>query len=910
MLRPIHIFFITLSFLAIAGQVQGQLEQGDKETFAKCQDLHKEGNWLEARKLAEALVTKFSDAPASRHQLVFTNELANLNQRLGNHGEAIEGYQKCLSIASEVLGEKSPVEAQLKNNLAALMQTLGDFQTAENLNRDALALRISIEGQDSEKIVPAMNNLGSLLWCIGDYAGAEKLFRNALKIRTENLGVSHIDTARSMANLSGLLFYRDRVTEAAPLAEKAVEIFSQSSGIQHPDTLEAAMFLGEIRRAQKNPSAALELYGRCLDGRLAVFKSNQHAEVAEAHARIGDAHRELGDFEKALSAYAESGAIYDAVLRKNHSDKTQGIYGSGLAALALEDDARALNFARKLSEIEFFNLKAILQFTNERQRLAYQEMFQSQHLFANLGAAEELGTFLLRQKGLVIDSLIAEARLMKNYDDPLIGASVKELQQLRADYRTAFLRGNKDTSSIDEAVRKQHHKVLEQIGREDRELLTNASIGDIQQALKPGETLVDYLVYRKYSKGSEFENRYGAVVASADSLAFVDCGSAEDINGIVETLAGFLSNPELHNDETAREVMTRLYQELIQTALAAAPDTRSLILCPDSQLSFVPFAATIDETGKFLIEKISVSYVSASRALLKPESNLAPKNDAILIGNPEFSNTTAEKIPVSDRRGLLSTIGSTTLEFIASGLVPLEGAEREVAQLAPILETNGLSTRTLIGASATEEAIRDIIDQPAILHFATHGFYLPAFAPRTAENRNSGSVPDEVAGFHNPTFGSWIALTGSHETVTSWAGGSVPNPGTDGILMANEAAELNLEGTRVVTLSACDTATGQATGGDGVLGIRRGFRMAGAENVLTTLWPINDTVTVNIMKDFYSAMGNASPSDALNKVQRNWLVKIRDNPEAIQMPTQDGRTTPVGGLYWSLNLAAPFLLSR
>ena len=64
------------------------------------------------------------------------------------------------------------------------------------------------------------------------------------------------------------------------------------------------------------------------------------------------------------------------------------------------------------------------------------------------------------------------------------------------------------------------------------------------------------------------------------------------------------------------------------------------------------------------------------------------------------------------------------------------------------------------------------------------------------------------------------------------------------------------------------------------------------------------------MKDFYSSLSRSSADEALSAVQREWLVKIRDNPEAIAMQTQDGGTVPVGGLYWSLNLAAPFLLSR
>jgi len=106
-------------------------------------------------------------------------------------------------------------------------------------------------------------------------------------------------------------------------------------------------------------------------------------------------------------------------------------------------------------------------------------------------------------------------------------------------------------------------------------------------------------------------------------------------------------------------------------------------------------------------------------------------------------------------------------------------------------------------------------------------------------------------------------------------------------------------------LRACKPTTGE-----GVLGIRRGFRLAGAEHVLTTLWPINDQVTVTLMREFYGDLVRGSPTASLSAAQRKWLVRLRDDPEAVELPTADGGAFPVGGLHWAVNLAGPFLLSR
>ena len=105
---------------------------------------------------------------------------------------------------------------------------------------------------------------------------------------------------------------------------------------------------------------------------------------------------------------------------------------------------------------------------------------------------------------------------------------------------------------------------------------------------------------------------------------------------------------------------------------------------------------------------------------------------------------------------------------------------------------------------------------------------------------------------------------------------------------------LDLKGTWLVTLSACDTGSGEARAGEGVMGLRRGFVEAGAQNLLMSLWPISDEFTVQIMSDFYeSAHQSGNAPEALAKVQRHWLVKLRKEQ----------------GLASAVNLAGPFIMS-
>src|SRR5439155_3167428 len=138
------------------------------------------------------------------------------------------------------------------------------------------------------------------------------------------------------------------------------------------------------------------------------------------------------------------------------------------------------------------------------------------------------------------------------------------------------------------------------------------------------------------------------------------------------------------------------------------------------------------------------------------------------------------------------------------------------------------------------------VESPDILHIATHGFFLPDIEPPKGDlpdrARGIGGVSEfgsgGVTGFAQSSFGprlalrnpmhrSGLALAGAQATLEAWKRGEVPPTDNDGIVTAEEVGGLKLDGTWLVTLSACDTGTGEARSGEGVLGLRRGFIQAG-----------------------------------------------------------------------------------
>ena len=129
---------------------------------------------------------------------------------------------------------------------------------------------------------------------------------------------------------------------------------------------------------------------------------------------------------------------------------------------------------------------------------------------------------------------------------------------------------------------------------------------------------------------------------------------------------------------------------------------------------------------------------------------------------------------------------------------------------------------------------------------------------------------------------SGIALARAQSTLDAWKRGEIPPTDQDGIISAEEVGSLDLNGTWLVALSACDTGMGKLRAGEGVMGLRRGFIQAGAQNLLMTLWPVLDRATSEFMLDFYSSVQKSgNPPEALASVQRNWLVSLRKKQSAL-----------------------------
>jgi CHAT domain-containing protein len=291
---------------------------------------------------------------------------------------------------------------------------------------------------------------------------------------------------------------------------------------------------------------------------------------------------------------------------------------------------------------------------------------------------------------------------------------------------------------------------------------------------------------------------------------------------------------------------------------------RRIFIAPDGALNLIPFAALVDEAGRYLVKRYEFSYLTSGRDLLRLQVKQPNRQSALIIADPDFG--AGAKGAATQGRILKyhpSTNPSTGSAPPAYYFSPLKGTAGEAAALREMMNDATVLTQ----AQATEAALKQV-SGPRLLHIATHGFFLESQRPSSGEDRllRPVSLQKPVAGqIENPLLRSGLALAGANRQKNDET--------DDGILTAQEAAGLDLWGTKLVVLSACDTGVGEVKNGEGVYGLRRALVLAGSETQVMSLWPVSDKGTRDLMIEYYRRLlKGEGRSAALRQVQLQMLA--------------------------------------
>lgn len=855
-----------------------------------------QGNYEKAKSFYEESLILSKKILGEKHPTIAQslNNFGLLFYAQGNYSQAESLYQQALTMRKEILGETHSDTAQSFNNLALMYHQQGYYQKAESYYQQALTIYQKTLGENHPDTLTILNNLGELYRSQGNYQEAEAIYLQVLTQRKKILGDNHSDVAQSLNNLALMYHELGDFEKAEPLYVESLGIYTKNFGENNPDTATSLNNLGELYRLQGKYAQAEILYQKSLAIRKKLL-GEKHSDIAQSLNNLALLSQLQGKASQAEKFFQQSLNIYKETLGEKHPNIATLLNNLGGFYWEKENINLALDYLTQGTNLEEERLTDFLNtIGDESRKQAYINTLSSStniaitlHLksASNNPQASRLAlTTILRRKGRVLDALSNIIVSLRQKQTPEIQALFDNLAQKRSQLASLSFEGmgkfssaeyQKSLNSLQQNIRQLEADLSSQ-SAEFRTINQSITLDSIQNLIPKNSALIEYLVYYPYNlKTRKFENPHyvAYVLHSENAPQGVDLGDTETIDKLVEKLRFDLA--DVGDVESLNNHTKALYQLIFKPLLPFLNDKKTLLISPDSQLNLIPFVTLKDEGGRYLVEDYSISYLTSGRDLLRLKSEFVPKSEAVIVANPTYDlniNTSS----VANSRGNHHK-RSIDLDQLAWCCGSLEGTKGEAEAITPLLPNARVYTEN----QATSENIIKV-KAPKILHLATHGFFLPNLESSPKQTINQDNVNNQFTTIEkeNPLLRSGLAFAGFNPLKNSM----------EGALTALDASSLDLWGTQLVVLSACQTGIGEIKNGEGVYGLRRAFVLAGAQSQLMSLWDVFDLTTQELMANYYQRLikGEAR-SSALRQVQLEML-----NSEKFSHPVHWAAFIPLG----------------
>ena len=874
-------------------------------------ELKQQGKYSEAIDLAQKALRIRQQVLGDKHLYVgiSLNNLAELYLLTLRYKDAESSYSKALKIFRRLPMEENQYVANTFDNLAILYYSMGKYEDAEKSSKQALEMLIRLRGDEHLDVAISLNNQGELYKSMGRYKDAEKSLKQALEMKKRLLRTDeHLSLAISLNNLAGLYESMGRYEQAEPLynqslemrkrlletdehlyiavslnnlgllyksmgrykdAEKslkqALEMTRRLRGDEHPDVAEslnnlAVLYesMGKYQQAESLYNQALAMYRR--------FLGNEHPSVATSLNNLAALYESMGKYEQVESLYNQALEMRRRLLGNEHPDVAESLNNLAVLHHSQGNIELALKFLEEGLDIQELNLERNLVSGAEKQKRDYmQTIFETRdeaislHLNSAPDHERAAGlalTTILRRKGRLLDFLTHSQQLLRQRLDFQSQQLLDRLNDTRT--QLANLTYNRPDKLPFEQYRtrltdlaNQEQKLVAQISRRSREFAQinqPVTIETIQQLIPDDTALVEFVEYKPYNpkKSSWGSPRYAAyVLRSQGPPQAIDLGEVDALKPLWEKLELSLQTKELPIP-LLKQAARNVDEKLMAKVRPLLGDSRRILLSPDSDLNLIPFEALVDEDNRYLVESYRFTYLTSGRDLLRLSNSNPKLTQPVLLGAPDFENS-AQISALGEENQIVATRSLRYLNPSELSLPPLPGTLEEVNAIAQML-----GVEPLLGAQANEAVLKQV-SRPRILHIATHGFF---------QQR-----PDSKEFTSGDNFLLWsgLALAGIKDNKPE-------NDLEDGIFTALEATGLNLSGTKLVVLSACDTGLGNISAGEGIYGLRRALVIAGSESQVISLWKVDDRATKDLMVSYYQGLqDNQGRSEALRKIQLQML---------------------------------------
>ena len=764
---------------------------------------------------------------------------AQAQRDTGNFGAAIDAMEQSLAI---LRGQAEPDDRQIANALMVLGQTLkisGDRDHAAARYEEALAADARAPDPAGRVRPVILHGLANLYRDRNEHQRAIALYAQALPLFVEVYGAQSTMLAQVLNNYANALANAAQYAEAIGMYRRALAIAQESKSKDPGDYLPLANI------------AMIDVWqGRYVEAEAGFREVLPHlqstaagSEASTLFTRIGLAASLWGQkrYDDAFTAAVTAEQLRQAALR--------------LAASRL-GERQAINFQEYMRpSLDFVVAIAAASGKREHAERAWELAM----------AARDQVTSITAQR-------LAAARASA---DPALAPLWSAWRDASAALALAELGG---------AAGSNVHDAQDNVDRAERALaaampqagaLSSAQIelGELRKALPAQTALIVFAMVQPRVpsdfSATEAEERapdvYAWILSGAQAgVRIVRLGPGNEINHAIDAWNAAQSDPHVALAEVMRRGKSA--RARIWTPLAESISAKNVFVVPAGALHRVAWGALPDD-ARFLADADYVFHaLNHERELLAPALAVAaPSQSLLAIADPSSASA-----PPASKRACADEPWP---------MAALPGARREAARLGVLWHEKygaGADATILEGSAATETRVRAGANQADVLHFATHGLDV------SGDCATPGAALVATRGFTLAADAPFDEKTPAASTTALMLAPGGGKGDDDGLLTAQEIAALDLSHTRWAVLAACATASGTTRHYEGLFGLARAFRLAGARTVITSLWPVEDAATAQWSEALYAArLGEGlDTAHALAAAQRSVLAARRARGES------------------------------
>jgi CHAT domain-containing protein len=569
-------------------------------------------------------------------------------------------------------------------------------------------------------------------------------------------------------------------------------------------------------------------------------------------------------------------------------------------------DRKALHLAKRAATARRSNLVENAAVLAEADALSYSERLRRSTgiyltCFLELRSSDHSDTtsaadIVLSNKGQISDEIFERSKALAEETDSTTVAIMQSLLPARYRMSKLFIEGpGEDVAGYHTKVDSLRNVVdeyesdLSRRSASFRKLRGSKEIGvtRISSLLPDRSILVEYAKYDYFKLAPDTTAaRYMVAVLDRTGCLFLsDLGDASKIDGLANMYrdhmqriasAGGALGPS--DEQIYRRIAERLRRLIWEPVERYVNERDMVLIAPDGALNMIAFAAMIDSEGRYLVERFPIHYLMSGRDMIRLKGGAEAGEGLLALGDPDYhapaSSRTQGLNGVQTKEGDSALHGtskmrSTCLDLREMEVERLPGTRREVEWVAERWkESSDEYVVTCFGSEASEERFKIEAPGKRVIHLATHGYFLGGKCQMRLLVREAGGEIGYAG--ENPLLFSGLLLAGAAlaEEEHDDAGAD------DGILTAYEVSAMDLSSAELVVLSACESGLGEIEEGEGVYGLRRAFQMAGARAVVSTLWPVSDEATANMMNQLYSRRWQSIP-EAMRETQIDKIIEVR-----------------------------------